>query len=140
MLIIIISFVLWWDGMTPLTPITKIISMEPVEKGTIPIWPKNVWVKGKVIRLTMVGFTIDDGTGTIRISKDRPVGIGQYVVVRGIISITVSNNKYCPILHSSDIHIVLFFHTEIHLLITILLVVSCGVCTSIYWYWKNNSK
>lgn len=128
--------------MTPLTPITKIISMEPVEKGSAPDWPNNVWVKGKVIRSNIVGFTIDDGTGTIFISTDHPVGVGQYVVVRGFTSKAIrNNNMYYPLLYSPDIHIVLFFPTETHLLPVILLITISGVVsTSIYWYRKNHSN
>ncbi|MHA1978668.1 MAG: OB-fold nucleic acid binding domain-containing protein [Candidatus Hodarchaeales archaeon] len=145
LVVIIISFVLWWDGMTPLTPITKISSIEPVASGVYPLpWPDKVWVKGRVIRSSRVGFTIDDGTGTIGILADNSVGTGQYVVVRGDVTRTGSrdnDNLVYPGLVYPDVHIVLFFQTETHLMVVTLIFVITGVIsTSIYLYRKNNSK
>ena len=77
LVVIIFCFVLWWDGMTPLTPITKISSMEPVAKGSEPNWPDKVWLKGKVVHSSNIGFIVDDGTRRIGIVTDNPVGTGH---------------------------------------------------------------
>ena len=102
-------------------------------------WPDKVWVKGKVIRSSTIGFTVDDGTGTISVLSDNLVGIGQYVVVRGNVGRSTRNNLIYPYLWDVDIHVVLFFPTITHLIALIGSVVVVGVIsTSVYYYRKIN--
>ena len=72
---------------------------------------------------------------------DNPVGIGQHVFVRGNVGRSSRDNLVYPYLFSVDIHIVLFFPTETHLLVVMFVIAITGVVsTSIYLYRKNNSK
>jgi hypothetical protein len=126
--------------MTPFTPITKVDSIEPVEEESpITDWPSHAWIKGKVIHSSSVGFTIDDGTGTIGVLSDQGVPIGQTVVVYGKIRVEIRGNLKYPDMIASEVHVILFFPTIAHLITLIIFVIITGiVSTSIYWFRKKN--
>ena len=94
--------------MTPITPITKINSLERVSGGIRPEWSgRQIWIKGKVVYSSKLEFAIDDGTGTIYVQGPRP--LGMYLLVYGTLREVPLHGVAVPTLLSSEIHLVLVF-------------------------------
>ena len=140
---VVFGLILWWDGITPLTPLTKISSMEPVERAVNPFhdiedkWPTKAWIKGRVVLSGHIGFILDDGTGTIGVGSNQYVAVGQSVVVLGPIGSTGRDGMNYPTMMSTyELHLVLFFPTFGHFFIFVFLVAVCNA-VGLYWYQQK---